>query len=277
MDAIVSVSYDGNTFVRRVLDNITSQDAPIGGNPPIYGDLFRGKSGDWPIGHLGRPPGTKTSGIATPQVSSVVQVPGKAKAESDECSKIQAWRAKLKQQYADTFFSGTPVFLPPVRGRYAEARIRLKPDPRMYRHREFDLRGERKEPMEKILREFISRGWLEPCHSEWASPCFVVPKKVAAEWRLVVVYRALNAQTQHDSYTLPLIGDMLQKQFRRRSFTVIDLKHDYHQMPLAEASRACTAMSTPLGPPLVESDANGRHQRQCGFPEYAGEPAGAGA
>ena len=56
----------------------------------------------------------------------------------------------------------------------------------------------------------------------------------------------LNAQTQHDSYTLPLIEDMLQKQHRRRIFTVIDLKHGYHQMPLAEESRACTAMSTPL-------------------------------
>ena len=118
----------------------------------------------------------------------------------------------------------------------------------MYRHREFALRGERKDAMEKILRDFIQRGWLEPCHSEWASPCSVVPKKVAGEWRLVVDYRGLNSQTQHDSYTLPLIEDMLQKQHRRRIFTVIDLKHGYHQMPLTEESCACTAMSTPLGP-----------------------------
>ena len=37
----------------------------------------------------------------------------------------------------------------------------------------------------------------------------------------MVDYRGLNAQTQHDSYTLPLIEDMLQKQHRRRIFTVI--------------------------------------------------------
>ena len=42
-------------------------------------------------------------------------------------------------------------------------------------------------------------------------PSFVVPKGVAGEWRLVVDYRGPNAQTQHDSYTLPLIEDMLQK------------------------------------------------------------------
>ena len=49
----------------------------------------------------------------------------------------------------------------------------------------------------------------------------------------MVDYRGSNAQTQHNSYTLPLIEDMLQKQHRRRIFTVIDLKHGYHQMPLA--------------------------------------------
>ena len=247
-DAIVSGFYDGNTFVRRVLDHMSSQDEPIGGNPPIYGDLFRGKARDGALGQLRRPPEPKSRSNPTQQVSPVIQAPGKAKAESDECPKIQALRTRPKQKSGETFLSGKPVFPPPVRGPYGEAKIRLKPDPRVYQHREFALWGERKEALQKILREFIERGWLEPCHSEWASPCFVVPKKVAGEWRLVVDYRGLNAQTQHDSYMLPLIEDMLQKQFRRRIFTVIDLKHGYHQMPLADESRACTAMSTPLGP-----------------------------
>ena len=83
VDSIVSGSFDGDTFVRRVLDHMSSQDEPIGGSPPTYGDLFRGKTRDGPLGHLGRPPEPKPCGD-TPQVSSVVQVPGKAKAESDE-------------------------------------------------------------------------------------------------------------------------------------------------------------------------------------------------
>ena len=245
---------------------MSNQDEPIGGNTPTYGDLFRGKTRDGPLGNLGRPPELKPCGD-TPQVSSVVRVPGKAKAESNECPRIQALRARLKQKYGDTFFSGKPVLPPPVRGPYAKAKIRLKLDPRVYQHREFALRGERKEVMEKILPDFIGRGWLEPCHSEWASPCFVVPKKVAGEWRLVVDDRGLNRQTQHDSYTLPLIEDMLQKQHRRRIFTVIDLKHGYHQMPLAEECRACTAMSTPFGPlqrkvmPMGVTNGNAAFQR----------------
>ena len=174
VDSMVSCSYDGKTFVRRVLDHMSSQDEPIGQNPPTYGDLFRGKTRDGPLGHLGRPPEPKPRG-GTPQVSSVVQVPGKAKEESDECPKIQALRAGLKQKYGETFFSGKPVFPSPVRGLYGEPKIRLKPDPRVYRHREFALRGERKEAMESILREFIESSWLEACYSEWASSCFVVP------------------------------------------------------------------------------------------------------
>ena len=132
----------------------------------------------------------------------------------------------------------------------------------MYRHREFALQGEPsgKEAMEKVLRDFIDRGWLESCHSEWASPCFVVPKKVAGEWRLVVDYRGLNVQTPHDSYTLPLIEDMLQKQFQRRICMVIDLKHGYHRMPLSEEFRACTTMRTPLGPMGV-TNGNAMFQR----------------
>ena len=272
VNSIVTGSYDGNTFVRRVLDHMSSQDKPIRGNPPTYSDLFRGKTGDGPLGHLGRAPEPKPCG-GTPQVSSVVPVPGKAKAESNECPKIQALRARLKQKYGDIFFSGKPVFPPTVRGPYGEAKIRLKPDPRVYRHREFALRGERKEAMTKILREFIERGWLEPCRSEWASPCFMVPKKMAGDWRLVVDHRGLKAQTQHDSYTLPLIEDMLQKQQNRRIFTVTDLKHGYHQMPLAEESRACTALSTPLGPLQWKVMPMGVTNGNAAFGNAHGEPA----
>ena len=86
--------------------------------------------------------------------------------------------------------------------------------------------------MKKLSKEVIERGWIEPSDSEWASPAFIVLKKEKGEWRLVVDYRRLNGQTEHDSYSLPLINTILQKQARKRIFTVLDLKHGYHQMPL---------------------------------------------
>ena len=54
----------------------------IGPNTPTYGDLFLGNTRHGPMGHLGRAPEPKTSLMATAQVSSVVQVPARTKAES---------------------------------------------------------------------------------------------------------------------------------------------------------------------------------------------------
>ena len=66
--------------------------------------------------------------------------------------------------------------------------------------------------MKKLLAEFIERGWIEPSNSELASPAFIVPKKDKGRWRLVVDYRGLNEQTEHESYSLPLFNTILQKQ-----------------------------------------------------------------
>ena len=80
-------------------------------------------------------------------------------------------------------------------------------------------------------------------------------------------YRGLNEQPEHDSYSLPLIDTILQKQQKKRIFTVLDLKHGYHQMPLHPDSRPCTAMSTPLGPmqwkvvPMGAKNGNAAFQR----------------
>ena len=116
-----------------------SLDEPVGGNPPTYGDIFGGKARDKPIAHRGRPREVKSSRSNTPQVSPVVQVPGKAKAESKECPKIRALRDRLKEKCGGTFCSGNLVFPTPVRGPYGEAKIRQKQDPRVHRHREFAL------------------------------------------------------------------------------------------------------------------------------------------
>ena len=143
----------------------------------------------------------------------------------------------------------------------------MKPNPKIYRDREYQLQGDWAEAMQKLLAEFIERGWIEPSDSGWASPAFIVPKKEKGEWRLVVDYRGLNEQTEHDSYSLPLIDTILRKQQKKRILTVLDLKHGYHQMPLHPDSRPCTAMSAPLGPmqwkvvPMGAKNANAAFQR----------------
>ena len=121
--------------------------------------------------------------------------------------------------------------------------------------------------MKKLLMEFIEPGGIEPFNSEWPSPAFIVPKEEKGEWRLVVGYRGLKEQTEHDSYSLPLIHSILQKQQKKLILMVLELKHGYHQMPLHQDSRPCTAMSTPLGPmqwkvaPMGAKNGNAAFQR----------------
>ena len=199
-------------------------------------------------------------------VRSVVSIPKQAAEEAQENPKVAELKERLINAYP-RLFSGVTNKNPPDRGTFGTARIRLKPNPKIYRHREYQLQGDRAESMKKLLAEFIERGWIEPSDSEWASPAFIVPKKEKGEWRLVVDYRGLNEQTEHDSYSLPLIDTILQKQQKKRIFTVLDLKHGYYQMPLHPDSRPCTGMSTPLGPmqwkvvPMGAKNGNAAFQR----------------
>ena len=87
--------------------------------------------------------------------------------------------------------------------------------------------------------------------SEWYSAPFTVPKPPLADqssidaWRLVVDYRALNAASVPDAHPLPYIEEEIAKKAKGKLFTVLDLPHGFHQMPLRKEDRHLTAMCTP--------------------------------
>ena len=178
-------------------------------------------------------------------MSSGLHVPKEAKSLADH----RNYRTKMEEilkVYRDVR-SGKLCRNPPVTGAFGKAAIPLKQGYRPRRHRDLQMKREQEQAMIKMLREFIEREWIQPCSSEWASPWFVVPKKVAGEWRLVMDYRDLNTESQYVAYSLPLIDNLLQNQQGKQIFTILDLKHGYYRMPLAKISRDTTAMSTPPG------------------------------
>ena len=109
-------------------------------------------------------------------VKSVVSIPRQAAEEAKENPKVAELKDSLIEAYL-RLFSGVANKNPPDRGKYGTAKIKLKPTPKIYRHREYQLQGERAEAMKQLLMEFIERGWIEPSDSGWASPAFIVPKK----------------------------------------------------------------------------------------------------
>ena len=245
---LVTGKYEKDEFVARVMDHIADQyDGPVGSDPPTWdfprmgagSDKNHADAANFRRLSVGSAPHDDEDGISDEEksdsnpeeaytaVRSVVSIPKQAAEEAQENPKV----AELKERLINAnprLFSGVANKNPPDRGRFGTARIKPKPNPKIYRHQEYQLQGDRAEAMKKLLAEFIDRGWIEPPDSEWASPDFIVPKKEKGEWRLVVDYRGLNEQTEHDSYSLPLIDTILQKQQKKRIFTVLDLKHGYH-------------------------------------------------
>ena len=72
-------------------------------------------------------------------------------------------------------------------------------------------------------------------------------KKNKGEYRLVIDYRYTNDCTKSDSYPLPRIGEILQRQGKFKIWSVLDMKDGFHQVPVKQEDRHLTAMSTPLG------------------------------
>ena len=284
---LVTGKFEKDEFVARVMDHLADQyDCPMASDPPTWGfprvgdkfDEFQPVARNFQRLLVGTAAHVDEQGISDkgmsdvdPQeayttVKSVASIHRQAAEEAKENPKVAELKDRLIEAYPRLFI-GVANKNPSDRGKYGTAKIKLKANPKMFGHQEYQLQGERAEAMRKLLMEFIERGWIERSDSEWASPSFIVPKKEKGDWKLVVDYRGLNEQTEHDSYSLPLIDSILQKQQKKGILTVLDLKHRYHQMPLHEDSRTCTAMSTPLGPmqwkvvPMGAKNGNAAFQR----------------
>ena len=79
------------------------------------------------------------------------------------------------------------------------------------------------ENIEKLLKQ----GVIEPSVS--APPVLV--RKKTGELRYCIDYRALNAKTYKDNYSLPLIEDCLDSLYGKRVFCVLDLCSGHFQIP----------------------------------------------
>ena len=198
---LVTGKYEKDEFVARVMDHIADQyDGPVGSDPPTWGfprvvagsDEHRPEAANFRRLSVGRAPHDDEDGISDEEksesdpeeaytaVRSVVSIPKQTAEEAQENPKVAELKERLIKAYP-RLFSGVANKNPPDRGRFGTAKIKLKPNPKIYRHREYQLQGDRAEAMKKLLAEFIERGWIEPSDSEWASPAFIVPKKEKGE------------------------------------------------------------------------------------------------
>ncbi|GFW16762.1 hypothetical protein TNCV_1639981 [Trichonephila clavipes] len=101
------------------------------------------------------------------------------------------------------------------------------------------------------FENMITLGHMRPSKSNYASPYIWFLKKDSTEWRPVGDYRALNAQTIKDNYSVPNILDFTSNVHGTKIYSHIDLVKAYHQIPINPDNVHKSAIITPLG--LFES------------------------
>ena len=187
---LVIGKYERDEFVARVTDHIADQyDGPVGSALLPWDFRIMGAGSDKNSADaanfrrllMGSAPHDDEDGISDEEksdsdpeeayaaVRSVVSIPKQAAEEAPENPKVAELKERLINAYP-RLFSGVANKNPPDRGRFGTARIKLKPNPKIYRHQEYQLQGDRAEVMKKLLAEYIERGWIEPSDSGPAQP-----------------------------------------------------------------------------------------------------------
>ena len=111
-----------------------------------------------------------------------------------------------------------------------------------FRRTPLQFQKQEQEYIEKLLKQ----GVIEPSVSEWSAAPVLVRKKTG-ELRYCIDYRALNAKTYKDNFSLPLIEDCLDSLHGKSMFCTLDLCSGYYQIPLEINSRPKTSFNTRFG------------------------------
>jgi hypothetical protein len=160
---------------------------------------------------------------------------------------VEKIKAEVIERFSDSVFKKTLGKIPPVRGPLGQAKIEIKPGFSNVKQRAFQLAGDRREALIKLIRDLEKEGKIEEGCSDWSSPAFPVPKKDPGKWRLVIDYRKLNDATVVDGHPILRIEEILERQGKFKIWSVLDLKDGFHQIPIHPDSRHYTCMSTPIG------------------------------
>ncbi|XP_071909528.1 uncharacterized protein [Coffea arabica] len=153
--------------------------------------------------------------------------------------------AEVKQmlnQYQDIFVE--PQGLPPPRSH--DHGIPLKEGARPFQLRPYRCPYVQKSEIEKLVREMLQMGIIQPSNNSFASPVLLVKKKDGS-WRFCVDYRQLNELTVKDKFPMPLIDELIDELHGSRYFTKIDLRAGYHQIRVKMEDRHKTAFRTHQG------------------------------
>lgn len=86
-----------------------------------------------------------------------------------------------------------------------------------------------KDELERQCHDMLDRGIIRHNTLSFSSLVLLV-KKNNGSYRFCVDYRALNARTVRDTFSIPVVDEHLHELHGARFFTKLDLRSGYHQV-----------------------------------------------
>lgn len=122
----------------------------------------------------------------------------------------------------------------------------VKPTQQPHRRIPFNVRGQVKDEVEKMLKMDIIEAVEGP--TSWISPIVIVPKTNSADKiRICVDMREANTAIKRERIVIPTLEEINAIVNGSKHFSKIDLKAGYHQLELDPSSRYITTFATHIG------------------------------
>ena len=150
---------------------------------------------------------------------------------------------KVLRKYAKTFRNDLPDKPPPPR--QPDHTIETG-DAKPVNLNAYPLSPTQLDEQAKQVNDLLRKGLIRESTSPWGFPVLFV-KKPDGLWRMCIDYRALNAVTVRNGYSLPRIQECLDRLGRAKYMTKLDLTSGYWQVRVADKDIEKTAFNTRQG------------------------------